>query len=182
VPFGSRARGTQRPVSDWGIAIVLKGNTLRHPDPARSVFPQQQMAVDLPHFDVRALFEDDPQHRVCALGSLPHVICRDGGVLAGDWKRPDPARTERDAAILPIGKVLWRPLRTGSDRKCSHLLRNTADAALSLVKATMERRGSPADRSHDIARLAAAFAAHRPDEGALAERMAVPNGSSRVHQ
>ena len=44
-----------------------------------------------------------------------------------------------------------------------------------------ERRGVPADRSHDIARLAGAFAAQQPDERAPAERMAALNGDSRTH-
>ena len=201
VLFGSRARGTQRPDSDWDITIVLEGDTPRHPDLATSVFPRQEMPADLPHVDVWALSEDDLRRRACTLGTLPYVICRDGRILAGDWNRPDPARMERDAAmnpedwayrmglvvttvdaaIAPIWKIAQRPLWAGSGGNCSHLLRNAADAAELLVKAAMERRGVPADRSHDIARLAAAFAAQRPDEGALAERMAALNGSSRVH-
>ena len=187
VLFGSRARGTQRPDSDWDIAIVLEGDTPRHPDLATSVFPRQEMPADLPHVDVWALSEDDLRRRACTLGTLPYVICRDGRVLAGDWNRPDPARMERDAAmnpedwayrmglvvttvdaaITPILKIAQRPLWAGSGGNCSHLLRNSADAAELLVKAAMERRGVPADRSHDIARLVAAFAAQRPDEGAL---------------
>ncbi len=187
VLFGSRARGTQRPDSDRDIAIVLEGDTPRHPDLATSVFPRQEMLADLPHVDVWALSENHLRRRACTLGTLPYVICRDGRVLAGDWNRPEPARMERDAAmnpedwtyrmglvvtpadaaIAPIWKIAQRPLWAGSGRNCSHLLRNSADAAELLVKAAKERRGVPADRSHDIARPVAAFAAQRPDEGAL---------------
>ncbi len=64
---------------------------------------------------------------------------------------------------------------------CGALLETTANAAALLVKATMERRGVAADRSHDIARLASAFAAQRPNENALAQEMAALNGDSRSH-
>ena len=199
VLFGSRARGTQRPDSDWDIAIVLEGDTPRHPDLATSVFPRQEMPADLPHVDVWALSEDDLRRRACTLGTLPYVICRDGRVLAGEWNRPDPAQMEREAAVKPedwagrmrqavttlsiafasVRRIAERPLWAGSGEDCSHLLRNTADAAELLVKAAMERRGVAADLSHDIAQLADAFAAQRPDESALAERMAALNGGSR---
>ena len=82
-------------------------------------------------------------------------------------------------AIASLSRMVERPLWAGSGEDCSHLLRNTADAAELLVKATMERRGVPADLSPGITRLAGAFAAQWPDESALAERMAALNGTSR---
>ena len=42
---------------------------------------------------------------------------------------------------------------------CGTLLETTADAAELLIKAAIERRGVSADRSHDIAELAAEFGA-----------------------
>ena len=201
VLFGSRARGTQSQDSDWDVAFVLEGGELRHPRPARSVFPQSQMPVDLDRVDVWALSEDDLHRNACALGTLPYVVCRDGRVLAGEWNGPDPAcmqgdatmkpedwasrmrqvMVEVDGAITAIGKTASSGTWAISVGYCTSLLRNTADAAELLVKAAMERRGVPADRSHDIAQLAGAFCAQRPEEGALAERMAALNGGSRTH-
>ena len=200
VLFGSRARGTAHPDSDWDVAIVLEGDELRHPRPARSVFPQSELPADLPHVDVWALSEEDLRRNARALGTLPYVVCRDGRVLAGEWNRPEPAQMEQEAAMKPedwarrmelvvtkvdaaitqIGKIAASGTWAGGGGHCSILLQDSADAAELLVKAAMERRGVSADRSHDVARLADAFAAQRPDEGILAERMAALNGGSRT--
>ncbi len=200
VLFGSRARGTAHPNSDWDVAIVLEGDELRHPRPARSVFPRSELPADLPHVEVWALSEEDLRRNARALGTLPYAVCRDGRVLAGEWNRPESAQMKREAAMNPedwagrmrqavttlsfaiasVSRIAERPLWAGSGEDCSHLLRNTADAAELLVKAAMERRGVPADLSHDIARLAGAFAAQRPEESELAERMAALNGTSRT--
>ena len=203
VLFGSRARGTQRPDSDWDVAFVLEGDDPRHPDLARSLFPHpgMRMPADLHRVDAWALSEEDLRRNARALGTLPYVVCRDGKVLAGEWNRPDPVEPEGDAAMDPedwagrmglVPELVFHALTSisrmatagswaNSGAACRNLLRNAADAAELLVKAAMERRGVPADHGHDIAELAGVFAARRADEGALAERMAALNGSSRPH-
>ena len=101
VLFGSRAHGTQRPDSDRDVTFVLDGGELRHPRPARSVFPHSGMPADLDHVDVWALSEDDLHRNARALGTLPYVVCRDGRVLAGEWNGPDPACMQGDATMKP---------------------------------------------------------------------------------
>ena len=99
-----------------------------------------------------------------------------------DWaSRMRQVMVQLSSAMTPISFVATSETWAISGGYCINLLRSTADAAELLVKAAMERRGVPADRSHDIAQLAGAFAAQRPEEGALAERMAALNGGSRTH-
>ena len=180
---------------------MLAGGELPRPRPARSVFPRPDLPADLPQVDVWALSEEDLRRNARALGTLPYVVCRDGRVLAGEWAGPVPAQMEQEAAVKPedwargmdlvLTKVraaltsietmsLSRTWAAGA-ADCINLLQNSADAAELLVKAAMERRGVPADRSHDIAGLAGALAAQRPDESILATQMAALNGDSRAH-
>ncbi|GEM_PF-3461697 len=85
------------------------------------------------------------------------------------------------AAITPIENVANSAIWMNSAAHCSSLLQATADAAELLVRAVIERRGLPADRSHDVAELAAEFGAQRPGETELVERIAALNGASRRH-
>ncbi len=198
VLFGSRARGTQRSDSDWDVAIVLEGDEPRHPDLATSVFPREEMPDTLVRIDAWALSEDDLRRRAGVLGTLPYAVCRDGLVLAGNWNRPEPAQMGKEAAVDPqdwtyrmemvwqkadvaiglLGRITdangWRQCAA----QCGMLVEATADAAERLVKAAIERRGVSADRSHDIAELAAEFGARRPEESALVEQMAALDGVS----
>ena len=99
-----------------------------------------------------------------------------------DWaRRMDLVLTKLDTAVTQIEKVAASRTWSGCAANCIMLLQNSADAAELLVKAAMERRGVPADRSHDVAELAAAFAAQRPGESALARRMSDLNSTTRSH-
>ncbi len=201
VLFGSRARGTQHPASDWDVAIVIEGDEPRYPDLATSVLPRSELPEALVRVDAWALSEHDLERRARVLGTLPYSVCRDGRVLAGEWNRPDPVQMGKEAAVDPddwayrmkqavqkidaavtqIGKLAQRPLWADSGAHCADILEASANAAELLVKAAMERRGVPADRTHDIAGLAAEFGAQRPDESELAQRMTALNGHSRKH-
>ena len=201
VLFGSRARGTAHTDSDWDVAIVLEGSHPNRPSPARSIFPQSDLPADLPHVDLWALSEEDLHRNARALGTLHYVVCRDGRVLAGEWNTPDPTQMQDEGAVNPEDWALRMNLalikldtaitqikkiaasRTWADSAANSimLLQNSANAAELLVKATMERRSVPADRSHDITELAAAFSTQRPDDTALAKRMAALNSTIRSH-
>lgn len=93
----------------------------------------------------------------------------------------DLVLTKLDTAIAQIERIAASRTWTGCAANCIMLLQESADAAGLLVRAAMERRGVPADRSHDVAELAAAFSAQRPGENALAQRMSDLNSTTRSH-
>ncbi len=64
---------------------------------------------------------------------------------------------------------------------CQNLLRFTSDGAELLVKAAMKKRGVPTDHTHDISRLADAFAEARPEKTESTQRMFRLNGRNRSH-
>ena len=202
VLFGSRARGTQREGSDWDMAIVLKGSIPEQPRPVGGgEFPQARKLRELDGIDAWALSESGLRDRAADLGTLPFTVCRDGRLLAGEWERPNPARSGKEPALTPedwksrmstvlskldfafqaIGRFASAVSWDECDPHCENFLETASDAAELLVKAAIERRGVSADRHHDIAKLADAFAKVKPEETALAERLASLNGSSRGH-
>ena len=199
--FGSRARGTSHPDSDWDVAIVLEGNHPDRPSPACSISPHSKLPADLPRVDLWALSEEDLRRNAGTLGTLPYVVCRDGRVIAGNWNRPNPLQPNQepsmrpqnwatrmrqvlqkiDTSLIHITTIAETPLWADTDVHCAALLQTTADAAELLVKAAMERRGVAADRTHDIAVLTTHFSAQRPDQTHLAQQMAALNGGTRMH-
>ena len=169
----------------------------RAPVIAERSFPPLRLV----RIDAWALSEDDLRRRCRVLGTLPYAVCRDDRVLAGEWNGPDPEQMEREsavdpedwasrmrlvmvkvhAALTPIDAMAMSGTWTVSGGHCGILVQASADASVLLVKAAIERRGVPADRSHDSAGLAAEFGAQRPNDSVLAQRMAALNGDSRGH-
>lgn len=96
--YGSRAKGTARPRSDWDVAVVMRdpvedwtAESLR----LGAIFDASPFAVDLQVFD-REEFEADRT----TPGTLPSIIVRTGERLydrsaALDAARPEPARRQR---------------------------------------------------------------------------------------
>ena len=110
---------TQRQDSDWDIAIVIEGDEPRHPELATSVFQRQEIPEARVRIDARALSEGDLHRRAGVLGTLPHAICRDGKVLAGEWRNPDPLQMDQETATNTRG--LGVQDGTGADdARCRH--------------------------------------------------------------
>ena len=203
VLFGSRARGTAHPGQRPGMSQSCSRAASCATAPARHgrCFRDRNCQPICRRSTSGLCREEDLHRRSRTLGSLPYIVCRDGRVLAGKWNTPDPEQMEQEVAMNPedwarrtelvvtkvdaastqIGKIATSGTWTGSGADCIILLQDSANAAELLVRAAMERRGVPADRSHDIAELASQFAAERPDQTALAQRMAALNGESRAH-
>ena len=200
VLFGSRARGTHRPDSDWDVALILDGDKPERARPALGPrFPRAAPLARIGRVDAWALTERYLRRRSVDLGSLPYAVCRDGRVLAGrlalprletmqseiamnpeDWKsRMRKVLSRLDAAVTQIERIATAATWDDCAAHCGDLLRDSANAAELLVKAAMERRGVAVDRVHDIDRLARAFAKERPHESELSKHLAALNGGSR---
>ncbi len=102
VLFGSRARGTHRPDSDWDVASVLEGD---EPERARPIeasrFPQADRLMDIDRMDAWAVNGGYLRDHAMDLGTLYHGIARDGRLLAGSWAMPDPETVVRKAGMNP---------------------------------------------------------------------------------
>ena len=100
----------------------------------------------------------------------------------GDWAcRMKQVVQKIDAAITQIGKLAERPLWADSGAHCSHMIEATADAVeLSGQGGHGAPEVCPQTAAVTIAGLAAEFCAQRPDESALAQRIAALNGDNRA--
>ena len=192
VLFGSRARGSHHPDSDWDIAVILDGNA---PVQSASELPQGNRLHQIDNLDAWAVGSETVIVQAGHLGRISCAIMLDGKLLSGEWHRP-PAKKlslepedwlDRMNSVLNLvedsidqyRKMARRKTWTRCASRCRVFVRTGSDAAERLVKAMMERRGVRADTSHDMNILSRSFADARPEERELAQRMKELNGKSR---
>ena len=189
VLFGSRARGTHRPDSDWDIAFITAGDGDRIGAMPRSL---PFLCADLGNYvnDI-AIPEKLIERKALCIGHVGRGIAVDGRVLAGHWSRPkmegapfmDADRYKRSiytsldmmglagqAAARITRLRAWEENRRHADR----FVACTADAAEHLAKAVMGRHGVDAYHTHDLNGLA-----DQAGLGALADDIARTNGATK---
>ncbi len=205
--FGSRAKGTARPDSDWDIAVVVE-------DPAIDRVIHYKRDRSPPPFDAYtnldvltltpALLARDRY----AFGRIAQQIGQDGIPLIGDGSTTpkNPASTplilpkewglgittslnHMTSALNEIERCKTRKRYDFIDTHCRSFVVHSQESAEHLVKTMLKRRRVPPARTHDLERLAAQMRDHRPDDvaghdwSALADRITTLNGdSSRDHQ
>ena len=192
VLFGSRARGTHGPNSDWDIAFITAGDGDRcSAVPDSLPFRCANLGNDV--HDI-AIPEKLVIRKALCIGHVGRGIAVDGRVLAGDWSRPklegaplmDADRYKRllytcldmiglsgQAAARITRQRAWEENRRHTDR----FVTCTADAAEHLAKAVMGRHGIDAWHTHDLNTLA--DQARHAGLGALADDVARMNGATR---
>ena len=167
--FGSRARGDQRPDSDWDIAFITAGDSdrlgtrpegvaFRHPDVG-------QYVNDL------AISEGLLARKALCIGHVGRDVIRNGLTLAGAWTRPkregvpfmEAEKYERliRSCCRTIERAFGASARLGSPEGwkdapgwADDFVACTADAAEHLVKAMLGRRGIDPYHSHHVRDLA----------------------------
>ncbi len=163
--FGSRARGTHGPHSDWDIAFITAGDGDR-----RDVVPD---GLPLRHECLRnevndiAIPEKLVECKALCIGHVGRGIAVDGRVLAGDWSRPkmegvpvmNPERYKRslyaslgriEVAIGASADIERAPGRDDIFERVDRFVAAAADAAEHLAKAVMGRHGIDAWHTHDL--------------------------------
>ena len=192
VLFGSRARGTHGPHSDWDIAFITAGDGDRcSAVPHR--LPLRYACLGNEVNDI-AVPEELVERKALCIGQVGRGIAVDGRVLAGDWSRPkmegapvmDPDRYKRSLyaslgrIALAIGASADIERALGRDdilERVDQFVTATADAAEHLAKAVMGRHGIDAWHPHDLNELAGQ--ARQAGLGALADDVARMNGATR---
>ncbi len=156
--FGSRARGTARPDSDWDVALLASE---RYRDEVLRLAPRVP-AVSYVPLSPRRLRE-----RYNRLGTLERSIARDGVLLAGDWIMPKSQKrqvvsypdlaNDLEASASKISSAIERIRRKiphqplfGDNLLCSA----TQDAGELLSKAALLHMGIHPPHTHNALELA----------------------------
>ena len=193
VLFGSRARGTAGPRSDWDIALIEQGGSAAETayrlfDPLPGVRPLGIGA------------EKIARHKDTA-GSLEAAVARQGITLAGIWRRPR-CRTEDlelDATRLyahlanatdkiekAVGAGIDHLYSTGRERTdWTPITTGSADAAEHVAKAVLTGYGLSPREVHFLDALAsqlenACRGRNDPRQADWSERIRAMNGTTRT--
>ena len=172
VLFGSRAKGTARPDSDWDIAVIVDDpqlTTLRH----NKVTPAPPPFDRYENLDVLTLTPAMIHADRLSYGRIAQQIAQDGTALMGEWTMngkeikdnavmdpkewKDGINTSLDRmteALEAIHRYKHKTLYDSCDHLCRSFIVQSQMAAEHLVKTLMTRRKVPSKKTHDIGKLA----------------------------
>ena len=195
VLFGSRARGTAGPGSDWDVALIEKNG--KAPEAA------YRLLDALPGVRLLGIGADEIERHKDTAGALEAALARQGISLAGAWRRPAcrkealrmeivrmrahlaNATDQMDKAVragiehqyaMEWERGDWTPLTTGS-----------VDAAEHVAKAILTGYGLSSREVHFLDALAEQLAnayegRNDPRQAEWAERIRAMNGTTRTRR
>ncbi|MXX88308.1 MAG: nucleotidyltransferase domain-containing protein [Boseongicola sp. SB0677_bin_26] len=192
VLFGSRARGTHRPDSDWDVAFIVKGDGDRLGTVPADV-PFSVPGVRRRHYvNEIAIPERLVARKALCIGHVGRGVAVDGRILAGAWIKPslrgrpfmeaEKYKGSAQNAFLMVWKACDASAKCSEDwdmalRWVDDFVASTADAAEHLAKAAMGRHGIDAYTIHSLDNLAGQ--AKRAGLHALAEDVLSMNGATK---
>ena len=195
VLFGSRARGTAGPASDWDIALIAKSG--KTPEAAYRLFGELP-GVRLLEFQAGEI----ERHKDTA-GALEAALARQGITLAGAWRRPACRKEALSMDMVRIRAHLAnatdqvdKAVRAGIEHLYAMewergdwtlLTTGSVDAAEHVAKAVLTGYGLSPREVHFLDALAEQLAtAYRgrndPRQAAWAERIRAMNGTTRTRR
>ena len=172
VLFGSRAKGTVRPDSDWDIAVIVDNpdlTELRH----NKVTPAPPPFDRYENLDVLTLTPAMIHEDRLSYGRIAQQIAQDGTALMGEWEINgeemkdkavmDPKEWRRGVndsfthmkyALSAITKYKRQTHYDLCDTDCRTFIVRSQESAEHLVKTLMTRRKVLPRKTHDIDQLA----------------------------
>ena len=123
VLFGSHARGTAGPRSDWDVALIEQGG--KAPERAYRILD------DLPGVRPLGIEADEIERHKDTAGTLEAALARQGVTLAGAWRRP---RCRKDGLMMDAIRI-WASLESATDE-----VGKAAMAGIDQLYATGRRR------------------------------------------
>ena len=193
VLFGSRARGTAGPGSDWDVALI--GKSGEPPEAAYRLFGE------LPGVRLLGFRTGEIERHKDTAGALEAALARQGITLAGAWERPACRKEALSMEVVRIRAHLAnatdqtdKAVRAGIEHlyvmewergDWTLLTTGSVDAAEHVAKAVLTGYGLSPREVHFLDALAEQLAnAYRgpsdPRQAAWAERIRAMNGTTRT--
>ena len=192
VLFGSRARGTARPKSDWDVAVLSRADSAVEQDACRLLGEHERVNAIVLRPEAIEKYRDRGTR-------LEAAIARQGRLLAGTWSRPecrmedlemdpDEFREDLEVAIRDIQSAvtLLCDAALDSDEYVPNLVELSQQAAEAVAKSIVAGHGLTPTATHELNELATqlenAYRGRRGGEGRRRFALAIRalNGNTRA--
>ena len=160
VLFGSRARGTARPASDWDVAVLSRADSAVEQDACRLLVEHERVNAIVLKPDAIEEYRDRATR-------LEAAIARQGRLLAGTWSRPecrmehlemepDEFREDQEVAIWDVQNAvtLLCDAALDGDEYVPNLVELSQQAAEAVAKSIVAGHGLTPTATHELNELA----------------------------
>ena len=178
VLFGSRARGTAHPKSDWDVAVLSRADSAVEQSACRLLGEHERVNAIVLRPEAIEEYRDRATR-------LEAVIARQGRLLAGNWSRPqcrmeyldmepDEFRKDLEVAIRDIENAVTQLCNAALDRDeyVPNLVELSQQAAEAVAKSIVAGHGLTPITTHELNELATQLEnAYRGRRGGEARRL-----------
>ena len=160
VLFGSRARGTARPKSDWDVAVLSRADSAVEQDACRLLGEHERVNAIVLRPEAIEEYRDRATR-------LEAAIARQGRLLAGTWSRPecrmedleidpDEFREDQEIAVRDIATAVTQLCNAAldGDEYVPNLVELSQQAAEAVAKSIVAGHGLTPTTTHELNELA----------------------------